>query len=155
MKDCQTMELSLIPVDDTNIEVMKRLSIRADQQGMVESVEECYEEAKRFSLWHPVGIADRGTLIGFAMFGLWIDEGEDGRVWLDRFFIDEQSQGKGYAKPVLNYLIEEIKRMYGYPCLYLSVYANNQRAIDIYRSLGFVFNGELDIHGERVMILEF
>ena len=35
--------------------------------------------------------------------------------------------------------------------LYLSVYDTNSSAIRLYQQLGFVFNGELDTNGERVM----
>ena len=75
-------------------------------------------------------------------------------MWLDRFFIDERFQGRGYAKPVLIQLIRKIHEEYGYDEIYLSVYESNQLAIKVYQSLGFVFNGEHDINDELVMVLD-
>lgn len=148
------MDLRFVPVDQFNYNEMKQLHIKDSQKGTVETVEECCKEAEQFALWRPTAIADGDQFIGFAMYGLWIDEGEDGRVWLDRFFIDERYQGKGYAKPVLKLLIQKIVDEYAYDKLYLSVYEMNQVAIRIYESLGFKFNGELDINKELIMVLD-
>ncbi len=89
------------------------------------------------------------------MYGLWKNEGKYGRVWLDRFFIDKIFQNKGYAHIVLPILLNKIKNTYGYNKLYLSVYKNNEKAIRLYKSFGFEFNGELDINGELVMVKKF
>lgn len=148
------MNLRFVPVDEFNYNEMKQLHISDSQKGTVETVEECCKEAEQFALWRPTAIADGDQFIGFAMYGLWINEGERGRVWLDRFFIDERFQGKGYAKPVLKLLIQKIFDEYNYDRLYLSVYETNVVAIKIYKSLGFEFNGELDINKELVMVLE-
>lgn len=148
------MDIKFIPVDESNYHEVKHLHIKVEQQGTVESVEECCKEAAQFALWRPTAIADGDLLIGFAMYGLWIDEGEHGRVWLDRFFIDEGCQGKGYAKPVLKLLIKKIIKEYACDQLFLSVYETNETAIRIYESLGFRFNGEFDINNELVMMLE-
>ena len=147
------MNIKFIPITSHNYDEVKKLHISASQKGNVETVEECCREAEEFSLWHPIAIADGEQLIGFAMYGLWINEGERGRVWLDRFFIDERFQGRGYAKPVLIQLIRKIHEEYGYDEVYLSVYESNQLAIKVYQSLGFAFNGERDINDELVMVL--
>lgn len=147
------MNIRFIPVDELNFDEMKHLHIKDSQKGTVETVEECCKEAELFSLWRPTAIADGNQFIGFTMYGLWINEGESGRVWLDRFFIDERYQGMGYAKPVLKLLIQKIIDEYAYDKLYLSVYETNEVAIKIYESLGFEFNGELDINEELIMVL--
>lgn len=148
------MNIKFISITSHNYDEVKNLHISASQKGNVETVEECCREAEEFSLWHPIAIADGEKLIGFAMYGLWINEGERGRVWLDRFFIDERFQGRGYAKPVLIQLIRKIHEEYGYDEVYLSVYESNQLAIKVYQSLGFAFNGERDINNELVMVLD-
>lgn len=149
------MSYTFIPVTKANIELVKKLHISDKQKGMCETVEECFNEAQELSLWRPIGIKKENDLIGFAMYGLWLYEGERGRVWLDRFFIDEKYQGKGYAKSGLPILLEHIHKEYEYDEIYLSVYGNNEAAIHLYQDLGFMFNGELDINGEKVMKLQF
>lgn len=145
-------ELKLIPVNKDNIAEVARLHISAQQVGMVETVEECFSEAQQFSLWRPVAISKGNELIGFAMYGLWKNEGENGRVWLDRFLIDEHHQGKGYASLVLPTLLEHIAKEYQCEEIYLSVYDNNAVAIHLYEKFGFLRNGETDINGETVMV---
>ena len=81
------------------------------------------------------------------MYGRW----QDGRVWLDRFLIDQRFQGQGYGKAARRLLMLMLIEKYQTNKLYLSVYDTNSSAIRLYQQLGFVFNGELDTNGERVM----
>lgn len=146
------IEINFIPVNENNIAEVARLHISAQQFGMVETVEECFAEAQQLSLWRPVAISKENELIGFAMYGLWKNEGENGRVWLDRFLIDEHQQGKGYANLVLPNLLKHIADEYQCEEIYLSVYDNNTVAIHLYEKFGFLRNGETDINGEKVMV---
>lgn len=146
------MEIKFVPVTDKNIEIVSLLHISNEQAGMVETVKECYTEAKELSLWRPAAIWIDYDLIGFAMYGLWKNEGKSGRVWLDRFFIDEHFQGKGYSKMVLPALLSHIEDEYDRNEIFLSVYENNSVAIRLYEKFGFLQNGELDINGEKVMV---
>ncbi len=67
--------------------------------------------------------------------------------------IDEHYQGHGYAKPILSSLINKIIEEYKCKEIYLSLYEDNEIAYKLYKKLGFDFNGELDINGEKVMVL--
>ncbi|MEG2195153.1 MAG: GNAT family N-acetyltransferase [Terrisporobacter sp.] len=147
------MDICFKLVNKENIECILNLKIKDNQEGFIESVEECLKEAEELSLWKPVGIYDGHNLIGFAMYGYWESEGTCGRVWLDRFLIDEKFQGKGYSKPVLKELIKEIHDFYNCDEIYLSLYDDNFVAKSIYEGLGFKFNGELDTKGEKIMVL--
>ena len=146
-------ELTWIPVTDENLDIATRLHISEAQAGTVETVEECVAEAKEVPHWRPIIVRRGGIDIGFAMYGLWVDEGKDGRAWLDRFFIDEQFQGRGYANEVLTPLLYYVGAECNRNAIFLSVYDSNAVAISIYKKLGFVFNGEFDVNGERVMEL--
>ncbi len=147
------MQIEWIPITKENASKAVQLSIKPEQTGMVESVEECLREASKLPLWRPVAISADGMWVGFAMYGLWKNEGASGRVWLDRFLIDARHQGKGYAKASLSALLPHIKKTYGCDRIYLSVYQSNFAAIRLYESFGFSFNGETDINGEQVMVL--
>ena len=146
------MDIQLIPITGQNRSFALSLHVMPKQNGMVETVAECLAEANALSLWRPILIVVDGTAVGFAMYGLWQEEGDHGRVWLDRFFIDEHHQGKGYAKPVLSALLNHIAHEYGCDAIYLSVYGDNLPAIRLYEHFGFAFNGEFDLKGERVMV---
>lgn len=71
---------------------------------------------------------------------------------VDRLLIDRRYQGKGYGRLAVEGLLSNLWREYGKKKVYLSAFAENQQAIELYRSLGFRFNGQHDIHGEDVMV---
>lgn len=148
------MDIEILPISASNRSEALELKVKKDQNNFIETVAQCLTEADELSLWKPVGIYVNRKLVGFAMYGLWIYEGKNGRVWLDRFLIDEFSQGKGYATPVLKEIIHKITDEYGNLELFLSIYENNSHALELYKKLGFEFNGELDINGEKVMVLQ-
>lgn len=144
-------KLSLKPVTRKNRRAAENLEVFPSQTGFIESVAECMEEADQLPAWHPMCIYDKDTLIGFTMYGR-IQGPTDTRLWFDRFLIDKQHQGKGYAKPAVQLILQEIRARYPNTDIYLSVYAENHPAIALYRSFGFVFTGELDTKGEEIMI---
>ncbi len=150
---CQEKRLRIVPVTQGNRAAVEALRVATGQQGFIETVSQCMAEADQLALWQPVAIYDGQRLIGFAMYGLWEKEGENGRVWLDRFLIDRSRQGKGYAKPALRAIIELMVATYHCNEIYLSIYEDNVHALGIYQDLGFAFNGELDMNGEKVMVL--
>lgn len=148
------MTLRLKKVCDENYKEVLNLHVAKGQEGYIETTRECLQEAEELSLWRPVGIYDEDRLVGFSMYGLFEYEGNKGRVWLDRFMIDEAYQGKGYGKKSLDLLICQLDKEYDYDEIFLSIYEDNVNAIKLYESVGFKFNGELDTKGEKVMVLD-
>lgn len=146
------MKISYENIGESNRKEALNLHVKKSQVGTIETVEECLEEADQLSLWRPVIIKIDDVAVAFAMYGLWVDEGSEGRLWLDRYFIDENYQGRGYGKIILEDLVNKLKTEYPVDKCYLSVYDTNLPAINLYKKLGFVFNGEKDINGELVMV---
>lgn len=146
------MNIIFKPVTAENREDVLQLNIAGSQKGFVETVKQCLEEAQEWACWRPVGIYIDGRLVGFAMYCLWEEKETESRVWMDRLLIDERYQGKGYGKACLPVLLDKIQEEYGCDRIYLSVVKENQAAIHLYQEFGFQFNGELDIHGEMVMV---
>ena len=145
------MDINIRRVDSDNYEEVKSLKVGEGQEGFIETNEECLDEAKELDLWRPVGIYDGNELIGFSMYGLFE---EQSRVWLDRFMIDRRYQGKGYGKAAIKIMIDRLIDEYNCKEIYLSTYIENVNAINLYESIGFRFNGELDTKGEKVMRLD-
>lgn len=56
-------------------------------------------------------------------------------------------QGKGIARKLIAYMLEDVKRR-GFDGLLFAVSKENPRAIEIYRSLGFDFCGEFNLWDE-------
>lgn len=148
------MNIHVEPVNNKNRQAVLALKIHETQKGFVESPEECLKEAARAKCWRPVGIYDDEQLIGFSMYGYFWQYLPFGRVWLDRLLIDRSFQGLGYGGRVLPILIEKLRHEYHRKKIYLSVVKENQNAIHLYEKFGFCFNGETDVHGEKVMVLK-
>ncbi|WP_400203496.1 GNAT family N-acetyltransferase [Candidatus Methanomassiliicoccus intestinalis] len=144
------MRIEFKKVTEKNIEDILKLKVKDNQKTFIESVPECLKEAAEKSCWRPVGIYDEDILIGFAMYCFWK---EDQHVWMDRFLIASEFQGKGYGSAVFPQLLKKIESEYQCSEIYLSVFKDNTAAINLYEKNGFRFNGEKDIKGEDVMVL--
>lgn len=143
--------LSLKPVTYKNHRAAEAPEAFPYQTGFIESVAECMKEADQLAAWHPMCIYDKDSIMGFTMYGMILEPAYT-RLWFDRLLIDKQHQGKGYAKPAVQLILQEIRTHYPNANIYLSVYAENHPAIALYRSFGFAFTGELDTKGEEIMI---
>ena len=149
------MRYRIEPVTPQNRQKACGLHVALGQEGFIETVHECLMEAAEVPCWRPVLLCLEETAVGFAMYGLWEDEPPRGRVWLDRLLIDARYQGQGLATAFLPRLIRRIRKAYACGTLYLSVYPENRTAIRLYERFGFRPNGEREVHGEHVMVLEF
>lgn len=138
-------------IDKNNWRAVVELKVKSEQLSFIESNALSIAESKYIKNWVVKAIYLGEELIGFTMYGLFEDEG--GRVWLDRFMIDEKFQGKGYAKKILLQLIKHISKEFNNDKIYLSIFEENKHALRLYENIGFKFNGELDYGGEKVMEL--
>ena len=146
------MQIHLEPITAQNRTQALALHVAPGQEAFVETVSQCLDEAGQRRCWRPVGIYDRDTMVGFSMYGFFREYLPFGRLWLDRLLIDEAFQGKGYGKAALEALLDRLLQEYGRRKIYLSVIEGNDAAIALYQKFGFQFNGDLDIHGEKVMV---
>lgn len=113
------MRIEFKKVTEKNIEDILKLKVKDNQKTFIESVPECLKEAAEKSCWRPVGIYDEDILIGFAMYCFWK---EDQHVWMDRFLIASEFQGKGYGSAVFPQLLKKIESEYQCSEIYLSVF---------------------------------
>lgn len=147
------MKLHLEPVNARNRAALLALAPHPDQEGFIESVAQCLKEAQAYHRWRPVAIYDGPTIVGFAMYGFFWQYLPFGRLWLDRLLIDAAYQGQGYGKAALAALLKRLENEYPRRRrIYLSVIKTNVPAICLYQKFGFHFTGELDTHGEKVMV---
>ena len=147
------MPRSVTPITAQNRREALSLRVAAGQEGFIESVSQCLSEADENPVWHPLGIYDRGTMVGFSMYGFFpMESAPEGRLWLDRLLIDRRFQGRGLGREALACLLKLLEARYPGKKLYLSVVPGNEAAVRLYQSFGFAFNGEKDTHGEDVMV---
>ena len=146
------MSISIHDVTKDNEEEILRLSVNESQTNFIETTKQCLEEAKECAYYKPVGLYADNELVGFAMYGCFPNEQENGRVWLDRFLIDANYQGMGYGTIMLEAMIQKLVQKFSCQKIYLSIYEDNHSALYLYKKFGFQFNGELDINDEKVMV---
>ncbi|MGN7416037.1 GNAT family N-acetyltransferase [Paenibacillus sp. SAF-068] len=138
-----------------NRDEVLNLRVKSTQVTNIETTQECLEEADECEYYQPAGLYWNDMLVGFAMYGYFPPiEDMQGRVWLDRFLIDEKFQGKGLGKKLLCVLIQHLFSLYRCNEIYLSLYEHNREALQLYQQFDFKFNGELDFNGEMVMVKE-
>ncbi len=143
-------------VDETNLEEVLMLTVKEEQQKHIETVYDCLFEASNCSPdeeWTCVGVYLDDTIVGFAMYGTWANRENDDKIeiWIDRFLIDEDYQGKGYGKKSFEALMCFVSHYYETDEIFLSVYEDNKVALKMYEELGFKFTGAKDAKGELVM----
>lgn len=88
--------------------------------------------------------------VGFVMLEEHLRKGEYG-VW--RFMIDARHQGKGYGRRAMELVIARARTRPKARFLLLSHVPGRGSPGSFYRSLGFVYTGEVD-DGERIMSLD-
>ncbi|KTD88685.1 GNAT family N-acetyltransferase [Paenibacillus etheri] len=149
--------IRITPVTEENNSAVLALKVSENQKTYIETPEQCLQEAYECPYYKPVGLYYDDELVGFAMYG-WFPEYDDGnsegRVWLDRFLIDERYQGQGFGRLMLQSLLAHLASEYQCNKIFLSIYDNNEHALRLYKKFGFKYNGELDFNGEKVMVLD-
>lgn len=144
------MNLCIKPCDISNRKQIEALSVSESQCGFIESNIASLNEADGTPFWRPVGLYDSDLLVGFAMYGMCE---EDSSVWLDRFMIAAQFQGKGYGKKFLQLIIVAIMKEYHCGKIYLSYLPQNSTVANYCATFGFKVTGEKDPNGEIIMCL--
>ncbi|MEC2077187.1 GNAT family N-acetyltransferase [Metabacillus fastidiosus] len=139
------MSLHIREVTAENWRSIAALSVSEQQKQFIESNAFSLAESQFEENGISVGLYDKETLVGYAMYG-WSSSSTQS-AWLDRFMIDCQFQGKGYAKQFIPLLIQRIQQQYSCKKIYLSLHPNNKLAQNLYESFGFYLNGEMDDTG--------
>lgn len=142
------MNIHFKDIDDENREEVKLLRIKKNQEGFIETVEECLQEASIYKEWHPVAIYNYEEVIGFAMYGSF---GPNKHTWIDRILIEDKQQNKGFGKTAMKKLINIVSQTYNVDTIYLSIVEENKVAHKLYTSIGFQYMNEKDPSNGELM----
>ena len=148
--------VELRKVDAKNIWKICALEVAEDQRNFVatntQSILEAYCAISSGGVAMPYGIYDGETPVGFVMLGFGCEDWEDApeiakdtyNIW--RFMIDRRYQRKGYGKQAMEAVLRLVETFpHGKAdWVWLSYEPENQVAAELYRSLGFRENGQMD-----------
>lgn len=129
------------------------LKVQNHQYFYVESIEECLEEARYYDGWNAYKIYDNEEMIAFGMYGQFPEE--ENKVYLDRFFIDENYQGKGYFAKIMPKLLEKISKEYNTSEIYTVVFVDNKQGYELAQKIGFKDTEKTDVNGEKILCYKF
>lgn len=103
----------------------------------------CYDTAR------PYAILSDGEVVGFVMLD-WDEDERTAGIW--RFMIACEHQSKGYGRAAMNEVIRLARESESIDMMYLDYVPGNDLARELYYSLGFRENGDIQ-DGEIVMTM--
>ena len=127
------------------------LSVNKKQEKFVASNAVSIAQSKVQPECIPLAIYENENMIGFLMYCI---DRDDNEYWIYRMMIDEKCQSKGFGKKSLEKLIKFIQEDKTHSKIFLGVKVEDNTAINLYKSCGFDFNGQI-IDGEHIMILRY
>jgi diamine N-acetyltransferase len=146
------------PITKDNYRDALKLKVNPDQENFVAPNTISLIQAHYHPEYHatPQGIYDGDTMVGFIM-PVEPDPSDDedidsqkGEIWIMRYMIGTDHQGKGYGKAGMLKFIEWAKAQGKYHTVKLSYVPTNERAKAVYASVGFVEEGVKEEWGEMV-----
>ena len=135
-----SMSVVLKPLTKENYQQCLQLQVREDQQDLVASNLQSVADSKVYPELIPLTIYHEDEMVGFLMYS---SVAEDGVYWILRLMIDQQYQGKGYARDAMTQLLTLLKELPDCAAIKISYEPANSIAENLYKSLGFQKTGEL------------
>ncbi|MBN1151518.1 GNAT family N-acetyltransferase [candidate division WOR-3 bacterium] len=142
------MEVVFKDIDQNNFFDCMDLEVRNDQP-YVASNSFSVAESKIFPEWTTKAVYHEEEMVGFVMYTLDFDDGE---LYLCRFMIDKNHQGKGFGVATLDLLKKIALETDGIGKIVLSTSPKNLNGIRIYEKYGFRDTGVIE-DGEEVFEL--
>ena len=148
------------PVTKDNWRELMKLQVRDDQKNFVapnvNSIAESqfgYDESE-YGHWdfHPFGIYEGDTPVGFLMYGYNFTHPQR-QASIIRLMVDDKFQGKGYGRFGMEQMINIFRADERIKNVGISYEPENEVARKLYASLGFVEPGEM-IEGETLAVLK-
>lgn len=128
------MNVTLREITKDNFETIIGLEVRKDQDHVAPNVTSI-AESKIYPEDVPMAIYNNETAVGFVLYTLDYD---DKCLWISRFMIDKDYQGKGFGTAALRLIKEIALKDQQIIKLGLSTHLSNIEGIKFYTNFGFV-----------------
>lgn len=145
--------LTIQIVDDTNRDAVVALRVASNQTQYIETNAESLREMDidvKYA-WTCYALCRDNQPVGFMMIGA--ENKKERYVWLDRFMMDRNEQGKGVGSTFLQLTIEWMQERFDVDDLILSLHPTNEPAKRFYAKGGFEDSGLIDeSNGEEIWV---
>ncbi|MCT4786205.1 GNAT family N-acetyltransferase [Exiguobacterium aestuarii] len=146
-------EFTIQSIDAVNRQAVIALTVDEKQSRFIEtnseSLQEMVEDTKYN--WKSYAFYEDERPVGFMMIGA--ENQTERYVWLDRFMMDQNEQGKGVGTKCLRIAVEFIQTEYDVDDIILSLHPENEAAKRFYAKNGFVDSGLIDeSNGEAIWV---
>lgn len=140
------IELRAITKD--NLEDVIRLTVAEHQKAFVSSTAHSLAQAYIYrDTAFPFAIYANETLVGFIMLGFY-EKKKQYTLW--KLLIDVKHQNQGYGKGAVQKGIAYLKDTFGAKEIYVGVSSENDRAKQLYASIGFEATGFVENNMEEM-----
>ena len=134
----------LVPVDESNRRACLALRVHRTQHTLIASNEKSLEQASKNPQLVTRALVAADRVVGFAMY----ERRRDGSGYIWRVMVDEEHQGHGLGRRLMELLLEEL-RAAGLRPVFISHRPENRVAAQLFESLGF-FEVDFEADGEVV-----
>jgi len=139
--------IELRPIDQNNWYACTQLEVKNEQMNVFPVPAVYWLAESAYCGYTPLAMYVDEQLVGFAVYAI---DPDDGSYWIIAFMIDHKFQHKGYGRSGMEELICYIKDKHACNKIVLGHRPENQRASNLYASLGFVEVG----HDDREVVRE-
>lgn len=145
--------MTIEEIDDSNQTAVLALKVAAAQRTYIETNAQSLREAMNDhdQGWHCYALCENRQPVGFMMIGA--ENRTDKYIWLDRFMIGQQYQGRGLGTQFLRLAIRFIEDHFQVDEIVLSLHAENTHAKYFYRQAGLTDIKRIDeTNGEEIWV---
>lgn len=143
--------ITLQEINAKNFWDIVELNVHSKQKELVTSNAVSIAQAKVQPECVPLAIFNDDQPVGFVMYCV---DRDDNEYWIYRLMVDMRFQGKGYGRQAMEQVTKIIQQDNSRHKIYLGVHPDGGASVELYKSLGFVFNGQV-FGNEHIMVLDY
>ncbi len=145
-------ELVLEPISEDNYEAFLALYVHDDQRNLIATNTRSLAQACIYKQAEPYAILSGTNIVGFTMLYPLAEHGEPDIVNLVRIMINWRFQRQGPGRRAMHLIIDNVRERPGVRVIQLSVFPENEAAINRYEDVGFIDTGDIE-GGEKIFHL--
>ena len=151
MKESAHILISLRKITRENIDEVLALKVNEDQRSFVSCNGDSLAQAYVYpETAFPFAVYEDSTVVGFIMMGYY-EAKKYFTLW--KFMIDSRYQNKGYGRKAIELGIQYLREQFDISEIYTGVIPGNNKAKELYESIGFKETGLVESGMEEMRLI--